>query len=858
VTGPRIPWALLGRTVAKESGLRGLDSASAEPRQDSDEDPLAWDLTLRFVTGPDGTGAPEKVSPANIRILHEDGTPARGLLVRSVRPGPGGLLVRLEAEDPARAARLARDPRPHLVELAGLPEVDRFLTRASFSFSGTAPTPWSEPLPPEPVPFPLLAEIDYLAKDFQSFRKLMLDRMALSLPQWVERNPVDLGVALVEVLAYAADQLSYHQDAVATESYLATARQRVSVRRHARLLDYFLHEGCNARVWLEVRVAPDSGEVRLPEGTEVLTGDRRPGRIAPESEAHQEAVRQGAQVFQTLHEAVVRPEHGVFQLHAWGLTDYALPPGATTATLEGHWPKLAVGDVLVLRQARTGTPEEADPRRAHPVRLTSVREGRGRGVKVTEIAWHEEDALPFPLWVARELDGQPATRLAEAYGNVVLADHGRTVVQALGRVPGHGRYTPALDERNLIHCIPFDPVAARTRPAAWSLYQDPSQTLPSIVLYELSERLFHRYAAASGGRPALQGAPDARMLAMARVPREPGGSFTREAPRQARFDQVLARQEDFQGKDLPFDVWLPRQDLLSSGRFAREFVVESDEEGRARIRFGDGRNGRAPSPGSRFWAVYRVGSPPRGNVGAGLVTQLVTNELGLLGAHNCVPGRGAVLPEDVETARRNAPQAFHAQRRCVTEEDYARLAGSIPGVSGARCVKTWNGSGVTVVVAVQRPGGRPVDAPFRAAVADFLGPSVLATHELEVRGPELVPLAIVLRIDVGEGQLRKPLRERLQRTLGDGVLEDGRRAFFHPDNFTFGQPVYLGDLIARALSVHGVADAEALEFRRRGQPQGTAAPDGRIAIDRLEVAVCRSLPGDSRFGALELELRGGR
>ena len=36
------------------------------------------------------------------------------------------------------------------------------------------------------------------------------------------------------VFAYTADYLSYYQDAVATEAYLDTARQRISVRRHVR------------------------------------------------------------------------------------------------------------------------------------------------------------------------------------------------------------------------------------------------------------------------------------------------------------------------------------------------------------------------------------------------------------------------------------------------------------------------------------------------------------------------------------------------------------------------------------------------------------------------------------------------
>ena len=61
------------------------------------------------------------------------------------------------------------------------------------------------------------------------------------------------GVTLVELLAYVGDYLSYQQDAVATEAYLETARCRVSVRRHTRLMDYFMHNGCNARAWVQLR-----------------------------------------------------------------------------------------------------------------------------------------------------------------------------------------------------------------------------------------------------------------------------------------------------------------------------------------------------------------------------------------------------------------------------------------------------------------------------------------------------------------------------------------------------------------------------------------------------------------------------
>ncbi|MDQ6643430.1 MAG: hypothetical protein M3Y76_03195, partial [Chloroflexota bacterium] len=123
----------------------------------------------------------------------------------------------------------------------------------NFSFKANCPSDLdcqpTDTCPPRVLVEP---EINYLAKDYASFRQLILDRLALIMPDWQERHIPDIGITLVEILAYVGDYLSYYQDAVATEAYLETARQRISVRRHVRLVDYPMHEGCNARTWLFV------------------------------------------------------------------------------------------------------------------------------------------------------------------------------------------------------------------------------------------------------------------------------------------------------------------------------------------------------------------------------------------------------------------------------------------------------------------------------------------------------------------------------------------------------------------------------------------------------------------------------
>src|SRR5262249_54160356 len=137
-------------------------------------------------------------------------------------------------------------------------DFDSRYSRLEFTFKSDCPSDLDckaqTICPPVQRPEP---EINYLAKDYASFRQLILDRLAVVMPDWKERHVPDLVITLVEVLAYTGDYLSYYQDAVATEAYLDTARQRISVRRHTRLVDYALHEGCNARAWVAVETSQD-------------------------------------------------------------------------------------------------------------------------------------------------------------------------------------------------------------------------------------------------------------------------------------------------------------------------------------------------------------------------------------------------------------------------------------------------------------------------------------------------------------------------------------------------------------------------------------------------------------------------
>ena len=368
---------------------------------------------------------------------------------------------------------------------------DPQLSEVAFSFKVDCPSDFDcEPDEVCPEPVQTAPLINYLAKDYASFRRLMLDRLAVIVPDWQERNPADLGIALVETLAYAADGLSYYQDAVATEAYLGTARKRVSVRRHARLLDYPMHDGCNARAWVQVQVESDPDGVLLKREdaghrTRFLTRCLEE-TVLPEVDFEEVVERHRLQVFEPLHDLILYQAHNEIRFYTWGDEECCLPAGATRATLRrqneaGLIERLAPGDVLIFEELKgpaNGREEDADPEHRHVVRLTEVRftedplfrEGNtAQAMRVVEIAWAPEDALPFPLCLSTVVGGTLVEDVSVARGNVILVDHGRTAVEDLPPIPSTGVYRPALDlgpvtQQGSVYdqkndLVPFDPQA---------------------------------------------------------------------------------------------------------------------------------------------------------------------------------------------------------------------------------------------------------------------------------------------------------------------------------------------------------------------------------------------------------------
>ncbi|HPR45323.1 MAG TPA: putative baseplate assembly protein, partial [Ottowia sp.] len=306
------------------------------------------------------------------------------------------------------------------------------------------------------------------------------------------------------------------------------------------------------------------------------------------------------------------------------------------------------------------------------------------------------------------------------------------------------------------------------------------------------------------------------------------------------------------------ETWTARRDLLVSRATDTHFVLETEDDGSAHPRFGDDRHGRRPDTGTAFSASYRIGNGPEGNVGADALAHVVTTEGRIVAVTNPLPASGGVAPETGAEVRRHAPQAFRTLERAVTPADYAEVTERLAGVQRAAAGLRWTGSWHTVFVTVDREGGEPVDAAFATTAVEHLDRYRMAGHDLHITDPIHVSLEIDLLVCVQPDAFRSNVRRALLDVLGSRVRADGTRGLFHPDNFSFGQTVFLSPLYAAARTVAGVASVQVTRFQRQGQPDPTPLADGFMPLGRLEIARLDNDPNFPEHGVLRLELHGGK
>lgn len=771
----------------------------------------------------------------------------------------------------------------YTLRLTGVANIDPRYDRVEFSFKVNCPSDLdcAPACTCEPAVF-AEPEINYLAKDYQSFRQLILDRLAILMPQWKERHVPDIGIMLVEVLAYAADYLSYYQDAVATEAYLDTARQRISVRRHARLVDYLLHEGCNARAWVCVEVNADV-DLDASDVAFITTTDDAVvrARIGLKWEDLANVPAENYEVFEPLVEdrsLPIRliPAHNKINFYTFGDALCCLETGSTSATLCDTWIitevpdtngdseyakqayknpkgqgadkkapktkkkkeralKLKPGDVLIFEEVLgpiTGLRADADPMRRHAVRITSVTPGEdqlrrtkdGEPTPFVEIQWSPEDALPFTFCVSAigaAPDCDLLYNVSIARGNVILVDHGKT------QSPEDFGPVPCLRTEATCECVD----------EAGDVEVTPGRLSPVLSK-----------PAVTFGVRLPKDKPSGSSWASAK-------SLLRQDPRKA-YPHVAVTSE-------PAHDWQNRFDLIGSGPDDKHFVVEIDNFGKAHIRFGKGDLGFQPPAGMTFRASYRVGNGTAGNVGAEAITRLVLRKTSLSGGvtkvHNPLAAQGGADSEPIAEARLFAPYAFRKQlKRAVIAGDYQELAARNPKLQRASGVLVWTGSWYEADVAVDPLGSETASEELLKEIETYLEPHRRMGHDLHLERAEYVPVLLALEVCALPHYQAGHVKAALLEVFSNRVLPGGKRGFFHPDNLTFGEGIHLSKIIATAQAVGGVECVRVKKFQRLFSSPNQEIDNGILPLRISEIAQLDNDPNFPERGRLEIHVSGGR
>ena len=780
-------------------------------------DPTLWSLRP-------APGAPRPTIAAVASVpaaTDADGTPIPSHLTLSldaVLPGRGVYQLRV---DPAALAALGVpiDPLRVYLPLGLRPEC------------GELGDCVEVPLPSAKLTAP---DYDTLARDYAALRAMLMERLTFADPS-ADTSIADFTVTLVELFAHLGDLLHYRLDRTATEMWLATARRRANVTRLARTVDYPVLPATSAATTVQVVVA---GAAASDPHAHVFPGD-----VATDAAAG-DPVTGGATCFTLETPATVYSTHAEVALYDWTEDDAVLAAGATSAVLVR--PPLSAGVALtdwlpvgslvgfevvavddLNRQrswARAATPTAADPWPREPLASRPA-----QVVRITSAV-----AFTDPL--------QPGVSLVRVFWADV--DALRTAVPASVEMTGGMRVGVArLGLVSAHHGLTVDgaatllPVDRLTGQAADPATEQVSDYLMVAAGPEAAPGLSHQ----PGGRPWLltvrvtlpngMSVPATRVTSMLRAP---AGGFS--------------------------------------------FVVDTDDELSARLRFRTGALGLAPPSGSVVTARYQIGAGPAGNAAANTTRRLIrsTTPVGApcvwldvpdstnatTAARNITPGAGGAPASTLDDVRRDAPQAYTAvPRRAVLISDLPAFAIQVPGVERASAARSWSGSWPVGAVAYESPQTDLGDAADPVAAAALAAVVQSTLDGVRMCGTEVIsttatPIGILIALTVClyPGSDPDTARAAILASMRPGT--PSAPGLFAPGAHPMGSDVYLSTVTATVAALPQVDAVSVTEARRLSDPPGTLATV--LVMGPTEIAVCDDDKNFPDRGRIVLSIEGGR
>jgi hypothetical protein len=704
-------------------------------------------------------------------------------------------------------------------------KLDPFFGQAPFMFKlgGLAETDCAASATSCPEPDTEQVPIDYLAKDFASFRQALSEFSTQRYPAWVERSEADLGVMLLEVLAAMADELSHYQDRVLAESTLATATQRLSVVRHARLVDYEPTPATVATAVLQLEVnppasAPPATGWKIDTRVPLLVSALGAGGTAINFEIEDPAAGLAGAISSAPPPAWARVDTrwnraSLQRPYYWDDTRRCLRAGSTELYITGHGLGLYSGQQLLLDTHAADT-ADAPVRELVTVSATEEVSDPLIGDPPPTLLTHV--FLVAPTISDHDLDS------TEVAGNIVWAVQGRrhsekfTIPDPATLPPGPvvvrvaANWTPQDPRPDYRYCLTSGPLAwlATNRPDA------PLPALPEIVLSEVR-------------------ADDS-------TPPWPFRHWLLDA---GPADQVFT---------LTPEQYSPV--LTSNGTTWFDY----DGDGGTTIRFGDGTFGTTPLSGTEFRVTYRVGDGPAGNVPADAIVNVAPGqeqESLISSCTNPFAATGGTEAETITQIRDRAPQKFSAELlRAVQASDYQAVAQSLPWVQQAAASFRWTGSWLTVLTrADPARTEEPTIAELRS-LTELLEEERLAGYQSYVLPPDYVSIDLKITVRARPGYFGSTVAAAVLARLQPGTLPGGAVGFFDHSQWSLGESMESSALLAAIQSCTGVDGVDQVQYRQRGGRLDWAPLPPRVRVGPGEILRVDNDPNRPEAGSLQIRV----
>lgn len=289
------------------------------------------------------------------------------------------------------------------------------------------------------------------------------------------------------------------------------------------------------------------------------------------------------------------------------------------------------------------------------------------------------------------------------------------------------------------------------------------------------------------------------------------------------------------------EIWNRVDSFALSSSSGKDYTVDVDALGRAKISFGDGKLGLIPRKNVAITAKYRIGGGTVGNVAANTIIRMplvATDEAGqtiVVNVTNPTPAAGGMEEESAEHIKTWAPNNFSVQGRLVTEDDYNAIANSFSSETSGRFAKvsavvheqSGEANVIRLYALAESVDGELVAPPqgLIDAFLDYIEDIKMLTDYVDVVAAKVKKVNISVEVAIMQGFLKEVVLEKIRTNLAN---------FMNPENRVMGESLRYSDLYRIMDATHGVDWVEIKE------PSGTVVANGKqelIVLGELNLKV---------------------